>query len=185
MSGFKQKLLKSTFLLLIAVLMVTGVRVAIGTTHAEDKEFNQRTQLGNMSASRRNIDAGARDKVENQHTTAARNFAARNEQAVGSEKARPKTKRIIIGTVFIFLMTLTIINLISISYNGRICTTCGYTGSMKAITLSKKPSVNSLLIFLVKVVPALLYYYAGRGRFRCPRCNRTSTNVPIRAGSAI
>jgi hypothetical protein len=160
------------------ILMVTGVLVTTITTHAEEYS---RGMPGAVSASRSDATVGVRDPVKRNYTSAGRNFAAQNERAASKVNNKPKTKRIIFGVCLFVLLVFVFINIIAVSANARICRNCDYTGSMNAVTLSRKPSVNSLLIFLVKFFPVLLYYYGERGRFMCPLCRRTSTNFSIRS----
>jgi len=163
---------------ILMALLVTGVLVTTIATHAEEYS---RVKPGTVSASQSDATVGARDPVKRNYTSAARNFSTQNEQAVAFGKTKPKTKRIIFGACLIALMVFVFVNIMAVSANARICSTCGYTGSMKAVTLSEKPLVNSLLIFLVTLFPVLLYYYSERGRFLCPHCRRTSKNVSIRS----
>jgi hypothetical protein len=160
------------------VLMVTGVLVTTITTHSEEYS---RGMPGTASASRSDATVGARDPVKRNYTTATRSFATQNERAAFLKKNKSKTKRIIFGACLIALVVFVFINIMAVSANARICSSCGYTGRMKAVTLSEKPSVNTFLIFLVTFFPVFLYYYSERGRFLCPHCHRTSKNVSIRS----
>jgi len=163
---------------ILMVLLVTGVLVTTITTHAEDYSHGK---PGTESLPGSDAAVGAKNAVKRNYTTAGRNFAVQDERAASLGKSKPKTNRIIFGACLIALMVFVFINIMAVSANARICSTCGYTGSMKAVTLSEKPLVNSLLIFLVTFFPVLLYYYSERGRFLCPHCRRTSKNVSIRS----
>jgi hypothetical protein len=177
---------KSTFRLLVTVILVTGALVANGTTHAEYKEFTQREQRGKINASREDTVVDTTEVVKKKYTsatnliyTSASILATHNKQAVASVKTKPKKKKIILAVVLISMIAITFINLISSSDNARFCTNCHYSGGMKAVSLSENQYLNSLLIFLVKVFPVLLYYYSERARFTCPRCHEISMNVSI------
>ena len=169
MKIFKYLLSISAARRLLTALLFMGVISATGTTQAENTELTQRTKLGNVSASRGD---GAITAV---------NSTTRNERAVTTKKARSKTNRVILCVILMSMLAFTLVNLIAASYTTRICSTCGYTGIMKAVILSEKPVINSVLVFLVWAFPLLRYYYSERGRFRCPTCRRTSTNVSVRS----
>ena len=168
-----------TLILLMTALILTGVLVASGTAYAEDKGLNQQDQQGNMFSSTKGVVTGTKENVGKRDTSAASDFADRNDKAVASAKAKPKTKKIIIGVILISIVVFIFINLIAASDNARFCTNCHYSGRMKIISISKKHYLDSLIILLANVFPIFLYYYSERARFLCPRCNRTSTNVSI------
>ncbi len=157
----------------------TGAPAASGTDPGQGSGLARRVRMENISTSLHEAAQSVRDKKEGNSSVSAKNFAAGNE--AGAVPAKPKTKRIIIGVLLISLLIFTFANLASISNNSRICTNCGYTGSMKAVILSKTKLVNSVLVFLVGLFPVLLFYYAEKGRFFCPRCGRTSANVTVKS----
>ena len=179
MSYFKDMLPKRLFWNIIIVLLVTAGAGTI-TTHAESKDISG-ARPGNISASGNDTVGSAREKALVNPSATTKSFADRDEKNASSMKTQPKTKRIIIGAIMITILAFIIINIVSASNNLRICSKCGYTGTMKAVTLSDKPLINSLLVALVTVFPVLLYYYSERGRFLCPICRRTSTNVSMRS----
>ena len=163
----------------MTALILTGALVATGAAYAEDKSLNRRDQQGNMSSSTTGVVTGTKENVGKRDTSAASDFADRNGKAVASAKAKPKTKKIIIGVILISIVAFIFINLIAASDNARFCTNCHYSGRMKIISISKKHYLDSLIILLANVFPVLLYYYSRRARFICPQCNRTSTNISI------
>lgn len=179
MNPYTYILVKITFLSFISVLLFTAVMVVPCVSHAGVNESRYPDNLGNISASHGDV-IDSKETVLQKHTSVSGNFATRNEQGVASSKNCPKTKKVILGAILISIMVFTLINLLSAGYNTRICSNCGYAGSMTAVTLSKNQFVNSWLIFLVRFFPVVLYCYSERGRFLCPECRRTSANVSMK-----
>ena len=136
--------------------------------------------MGNISTSVKTVAADAGKTGEGVRPTPPRDFASSNEKQVEALKAKPKTKRIILGAVLIAIVAMFAVNLISFGSNARFCTNCGYSGSMKAVTLTAGPFLDAVVKLLVSLFPVLLYYYAERGRFICPKCGRTSANVTVK-----
>ena len=83
--------------------------------------------------------------------------------------------------MLISLLFFVFLNLLSLGNNSRMCSNCGYSGGMKGVLLSGKKFLNSAVILLVTLFPILLYYYAEKGKFACPRCGRTSANVTVKS----
>ena len=179
MNYCKDMLSSCVFLNIIIVLLVTAV-AGISPSFADNSDISG-ARPGNISASGNDTVGSAREKALVNPSATTKSFADRDEKNASSMKTQPKTKRIIIGAIMITILAFIIINIVSASNNLRICSKCGYTGTMKAVTLTDKPLVNSLLVALVTVFPVLLYYYSERGRFLCPICRRTSTNVSMRS----
>lgn len=113
--------------------------------------------------------------------TVTRDFATANEEKTLAAKSRPKTKRVLIVAVLAGIMAFVLANIFSLTHHARFCSTCGYSGSMKAVALTEKQGLNSILVLLVGLLPLLLFYFAERGRFVCPRCSRSSTNVTVKS----
>jgi hypothetical protein len=110
------------------------------------------------------------------------NFSAQNERAAAAVKAKPKTKKIVFGLICVVLFSLLIFSMNSARYYSiRICSFCSYNGEMAPVTLSRKKSVNKLLLLMVKIVPELLYFYSKTGRFQCPKCYRIHTHISIKS----
>ena len=170
--------------LLVLFLMafpVNGVAATPEADHSEGSEIALRARMGNISSSLHNAALGVRVQGSGNNPTSTRNFAAGNESNSVSEKGKPKPGKLKLGIVLISLLLFTFINILSLSNNARICNNCGYTGSMKAVLLSHTGSLNTILVFLVGLFPVLLFYYAEKGRFFCPKCSRTSANVTVKS----
>jgi hypothetical protein len=161
------------------LLLVLGISMASVTTarfaHAEKDSVAQQQ---NISGARNSVETG---KSINLPGNKARNFAERNELQVKAIKENPKTNRIIILLVIISVIALIYFNFMAIGDNARYCTSCGYSGTMKAIKLSDNPASNNIIKLLVGILPILLYLFSTKGRFICPQCQRSSTNKSIKS----
>jgi hypothetical protein len=161
------------------LLLVIGIGIASVTTmrvaHAEN-DIVVRQQ--NFSGAHNAIAVGKGNEI--QSDIKARSFAERNENAAKAAMKKPKTKRVILLIVVIFLIVFTYFNFMAIGDNSRYCTSCGYTGTMKAKSLCYNPTLNRFFKVLIEVLPVFLYAFSTKGRFICPQCLRSSTNKSIK-----
>ncbi len=137
--------------------------------------------LGALSAARRKVAGKEMESVNRRVLSRSSNFSTQNEQAVVTAKAKPKTAKVIFALICAALLSVLIFSLTSASYySTRFCSVCSYSGEMSPVTLSKKPFFNKILLLVVKVVPEVLYFYAEKGRFKCPKCHRVNTHISLK-----
>jgi len=168
-------------LLFVTVVFPAGAAEVVGVSPAVDNELTARARLGNISASLQNASVIAGKKGGGKPETAGPVIAVGKDSKMVVPNGKPKTKRIVIASVLIFMLFFVFLNLLSLGNNSRMCSNCGYSGGMKGVLLSGNKLLNSAVIFLVTIFPILLYYYAEKGKFVCPRCGRTSANVTVKS----
>jgi hypothetical protein len=146
--------------------------------HAEEQHPVSPSGFGNTS-SRQNdplVIAAGQDK---QDSSSVPNKAAALIDHTQAPKKGISAKKFVFLACVVLFVVFVMSNLIASTHNDRICSRCGYIGSMKVLSVSGNPFVNSILKLLIAVFPVLLYYYSERGRFICPVCNRTNANMYI------
>ncbi len=164
-------------MLLICLLVATGATVASGAQNGLREDLANKVRISNVTTA--HVDTAAGHKGNHQIT--ARDFATSNELRAAKAKAKPKTNNIILGVILTSFFILVFVNMLALSNNSRLCNNCGFTGSMRPFVLSEKKLFNSVLVPLVRFFPLLLYIYAEKGRFMCPRCFRTAANVTVKS----
>ena len=148
--------------------------------HATELHPASPSGFGNISSRQNDSSLIAAGRDQQDSSSAPNNAAALIDQSQAPKKGISAKKVAFIACVVLFIVFV-MSNLIASTHNDRICSRCGYIGSMKVKTVSDKPVINSILKLLIAVFPVLLYYYSERGRFICPVCNRTSTNMSLRS----
>jgi hypothetical protein len=160
-------------------LLVIGIGVASVTTmrlaHAEkDIVVNQQ----NISGAHNAIDVGKSITLQNNNK--ASSFAEYNELKTKNIKEKSKTNRIILLLVISSVIVFIYFNIKVNGDNARHCTYCGYCGTMKAKKLCDNPELDDIVKGLTRVLPVFLYFFSAKGRFICPKCQRSSMNKSIK-----
>jgi hypothetical protein len=164
---------------LLIVLIVVGVSVSIVPSQAEDKATELQEPVVTISKHLESAPSPIGDAVSRQYTTSKKSSTYQSKLKENARiTSKTKTKNYILLSVFTAGILFMLINIISLSSNSRYCSNCGYAGHMKLVAVANT-SHGQIIVFLVKLLPVLLYYYSKRGRFCCPRCQRTSTNTAI------
>ena len=167
--------------IILVVLLLAGTSVA-GVTGATAEKI---APSANKSVQERatSLHRGEATGSVNTHVDLrSGNFSTQNERAVAAVKAKPKTKKIFYGLLCVVLFSVFIFSMNSARYYSiRICSFCSYNGEMTPVTLSRKKSYNRMLLFVVKIVPEILYFYSKKGRFQCPKCNRVHNHISIKS----
>ena len=163
----------------MAILFSVGIVLfAIPVNAEQDKDPS--AVLTNISTIREASTQADAERNASQYAPSDVKAADGAEKSAGMKKGKLSRKKIIALSFFAVVFAFVVVNIMSVGHNARVCTRCGYIGHMKAVTLAETSFLNSLLKTMVTVFPVLLNYFAERGRFVCPVCRRTSTNVTMR-----
>jgi hypothetical protein len=168
---------KIKFLLVVLVAIEIVVTISIGLSQAEDKNPEPQAAVGIMPKYYTTF-APIKNAVNQQYTSSEARQSTSNNIKRGVSPAKPKKEKYIKLAISISLLIITVVNFTSLASNVRYCSNCGHSGHMNLISVDNT-AYNSQILLMVKVLPLLLYYYSKRGRFRCPRCKRTSTNIKL------
>ena len=158
----------------VMVFMLTSL------AHAEEQQPVSPSGFGNISSRQNDPAVIAAGLAQEHYSSDPIKEALQVDQAQTPPKKKISAKKIALLACVVLFVVFVMFNFIATFHNNRICSECGYIGSMKAKSLSDKPFLDSLLKLLIALFPVLLYYYSERGRFICPVCYRTSTNMSLR-----
>jgi hypothetical protein len=163
----------------LIVLMAIGIVVSSLPSHAEEKEptLEERidsTLAGHSANSLKNTDTNQRYSSANNKGTAQDNILKK------ASTTKAKKKKYILLSIASAILLIILVNLLSLSSNSRYCTYCSYTGPMKLVALESSSHEN-IILFIVRVLPILNYFYTKQGRYLCPRCKHTSYNQSLKS----
>jgi hypothetical protein len=166
---------------LFIFLMAIGIVASSLPSHAEEKEptLEERidsTLAGNTANSLKNTNTTQRYTSTNIKGTAQDNILKK------ASTTKAKKEKYILLSIVMTILLIIVANLLSLSSNSRYCTYCSYTGPMKLVALESSSHKN-IILFIVRVLPILKYFYTKQGRYLCPRCKHTSYNQSLKSMS--
>ena len=162
---------------LLIALLALGIVVSSIPAFAEEKEPTLEERMDNAVAGHTTT-ASQDSNIEHRYSSSNIKSATQNKVIVN--KSISKLNKYILFFIALIVVIIILVNLFSISSNARHCSYCKYTGHMRLINVESSTN-EKLILFMTKIFPLLLYFYAEQGRFLCPRCHRSSANTAIRS----
>lgn len=167
---------------LLAVLIYGFAAIsslAAGTAYAQDAMTSQQAVSKSISSAHHSVPITANISSSAQQTGKISPPAQQNNNVTTKNKTRNSPILMIVAILFVVFLicSITFANY----YSTRVCTSCGHIGKMRALRVSHQPVANTFLLAIIKMVPQILYFYADSGKFECPKCYKSDSNVSLRS----